>query len=174
MKRTTGGARCHEFECVQATESGGDWLNKSLYIVDGQPGLWRRVKNPQVSDPQSRGVLPAFFDAGIVYVKPAARETEEMIVAGWLSPNRDPDGGDDPPRPSMWDLFDQLVEAGKAAAVTLLTPVAAPATTNGKVEPAVGVNPDQPLSSSEGAVVPPRPEPAPQAVLVAAGDDCGF
>jgi hypothetical protein len=79
MRRTEGGYRAHGYDRIQAPDARG-YLDKGFYAVEGLPGLWRRVRDPGVSDPVAKGVVAAFFQGGLIYLaydEAAARELQE-------------------------------------------------------------------------------------------------
>lgn len=84
-KGTTGGYRATEYDRIVAPDSGG-YIGKSYYCVIGLPGLWRRVKSPGFADPNTVGVLPAYYD-GIIYLVPDPLAISELIEGGIAFPN---------------------------------------------------------------------------------------
>jgi hypothetical protein len=81
MKRTKDGYRAHELETIVAPESG-DYANKCFYVVDGQPGLYRRLtaKDAKV---MTDGVLSVWFDGGIIPVVRVQAVEKELQEAGF-------------------------------------------------------------------------------------------
>lgn len=79
MKVTTGGHRAHAFESIEAA-SKGQYFDTCIYVVEGLPGFWRRVKLPK-GDAAEQGLLLAFFVDGIIALEHASAVTAEFEQA---------------------------------------------------------------------------------------------
>jgi hypothetical protein len=67
MKRTKDGYRAHELELVQATEVDPKYVNRKLYVIDGQPGFWRRTAMHSAGEREKEAMV-AWFEGGLVEV----------------------------------------------------------------------------------------------------------
>lgn len=76
MKVSKGGYRASCFELIEAPQRG-DYVDRSLWVVDGFPGVWRRCKMPK-GDPADSGLLPCWFDGAIIYLEHCGAIGEEL------------------------------------------------------------------------------------------------
>lgn len=76
---TTSGYRAHSFESIEAPDKGA-YLDKTFYLVDGLPGMWRRVKLPK-GDPAAVGLLQCWYIDGPIALEYHAAATEELATA---------------------------------------------------------------------------------------------
>lgn len=76
MRKTTSGFRAHAFESIEAPDKGS-YLDKTLYVVEGLPGVWRRVKLPK-GDPAAVGLLQCWFIDGPVALEYSAAASDEF------------------------------------------------------------------------------------------------
>lgn len=79
MKKTTSGFRAHAFEAIEAAEKG-TYLDKVLYLIEGLPGIWRRVRLPK-GDPAAVGLVQCWFIDGPVALEYSAAASEEFKQA---------------------------------------------------------------------------------------------
>mgnify|MGYP007100082396 CR=1 FL=1 len=86
MRHSTGGYRAAEFETVAAADAGAGYIGKKLYAVTGMPGVWRRVKEPK-GNPTESGVLPCWFDGGVIFLEHCESVNEELEHARPQLPN---------------------------------------------------------------------------------------
>jgi hypothetical protein len=77
MRKTTGGHRAAAFEHIAAPEKGPGYLDAVLYVVEGLPGVWRRVRLPK-GDPAAAGLLPCWFDGAVVALEYSGAITDEL------------------------------------------------------------------------------------------------
>lgn len=150
---TTGGYRAAEYDLIAAAETGG-FFGKSFYCVIGLPGLWRRVRDPKVADAAARGILPAFYDGGIIYLSPDTAANGELAEGGIAFP-------DTPGQKIVADLVAARLRMAEPAANGTGETVAtefdpAPAANNAAPEPADGTT--APLEPGGGSVPPPEPD----------------
>jgi len=75
-----------QFELVTAA-AGGLFAGKALFCIDGEPGIWRKVADPKVSDPSDRGIIVANFGGGKIFLMFDAAVSAELEEAGvrWLA-----------------------------------------------------------------------------------------
>lgn len=94
VKKTTEGLRAHELETIQAdptsaTEASAEgagptgYVNRKLYVLDGQPGLYRRVARSRKNDVADDGRVLAFFDGGLVELIRVPKVEAELAEAGY-------------------------------------------------------------------------------------------
>lgn len=77
MRTTTGGYRCAEFETLLAPDIPAGCIGKKLYAITTLPGVWRRVKEPK-GDPIASGLVPCWFDGGVIYLERCEGIEEEL------------------------------------------------------------------------------------------------
>lgn len=114
MKISTDGGRAHELEQIvvgdyKVTLACGerdlpaiiDGVNRKLYVIDGESGLWRRIAMKKGTDEQRpAGSRVAWFQHGPILLVPAATVMAELRAAGLVplfTPFEDQIDGDLPP-----------------------------------------------------------------------------
>ena len=140
MKKTTGGYRAAQFETIVAAERGS-YSDKSLYTVEGLPGVFRRCKAPKV-DPATVGLLPCWYDGEIVYLEHCVPVNDELGHAECKVDNPD----------ELAAFMDGLHQKREAALAREMETAAA-------AQPAAS-EPPKPAGGQDNAAQPPTEEPA--------------
>ena len=112
MIRGGSGYVAAQFELVTAA-AGGLFAGKSLFCIDGEPGIWRKVADPKVSDPSDRGIVIANFGGGKIFLMFDAAVSAELAEAGFVS-------GDEA-GPEIETAIAKAKELAAAQTATLLT-----------------------------------------------------
>lgn len=82
MIRGYDGYTAQQFELLYGVVVRPHYSNKQLYIIDNAPGVWRQVADPKVSDPSDRGIVPAIFSGGKIFLVYDVALNAELDVAG--------------------------------------------------------------------------------------------
>ena len=153
MIRGGSGYVAAQFELVTAA-AGGLFAGKALFCIDGEPGIWRKVADPKVSDPSDRGIIVANFGGGKIFLMFDAAVSAELEEAGvrWLAEVS----------PEISAAITKAKELAATQTTTLLTAAAteaesatpAPAKRRGRPAKATAA-PLPPIPGNEGSVVAP-------------------
>lgn len=83
MIRGASGLIAHQLETVAGVITRPLYSNKNLFVVDGAPGVWRQVANPNVSDPSDKGIVYAAFGGGKISLTFDVLVNAELDLAGF-------------------------------------------------------------------------------------------
>ncbi len=87
MKKTTQGTRAHELELIISV---GGLVNRRLYVLDGERGLWQRVPRSKKNE-QPRENIVAFLHGGLAEFRRAKGIEDELVLAGCMEPIPEPE-----------------------------------------------------------------------------------
>ena len=82
MLRGGTGHVAEQFELLAAV-NGGQFSGKSLFVIVGAPGVWRKVPNPGVTDATDRGIVTANFGSAKIHLMYDAAINAELAQAGF-------------------------------------------------------------------------------------------
>lgn len=83
MKKTLDGFRAHAIEELVAP-SCSDYENKTVFVLDGQPGLYRQ-KQRRRGEPAPGGSVRAWFQGEIVNLVRVQAVEDELAEAGFVN-----------------------------------------------------------------------------------------
>lgn len=130
MKKIGSGGLACELELIVAEEFGG-YANRKLYVIEGRPGLFRRLTAAAGKDDPD--AVAAVFDGKLVHLKRQSAVENELSEAGYDSRiagyatviGRHPIITTDHDTPSRGDVNDQAGLADEGDIESTAEPVAA-------------------------------------------------